>query len=155
MQSRRQDAQAAKGEQTLAADDQEHLRLYAKRLDEAITVLRQEVAAIGNGKYHIVGELFSEKVELLKWLELRAPVVEPFLTHPTAQEMKIPEKLRGFKAVLKEDSELLSRMANAAATIVREIHKVLDRNSLEGIYGSSGEKLSKNKNRPLALDREI
>ena len=155
MRSRRQDIEKGASEQTLTSDDIENLGHYARRLDEAIEILGKEVRAIGRGQFDAVKELYEEKAEVLKWLELRAPVVEPFMAHSAARSAGIPDKLSTFQAVLVEDSELLSRIAKAAATIVREVEKVLNRNSLDGIYGSSGEKISQNGKREMTLDQEI
>ncbi len=155
IRSRKQDMEKGASEQSLTGEDIENLEQYARRLDEAIEILEQEVQAIGRGQFDAVKTLYEEKAEVLKWLELRAPVVEPFMAHTAARSAGVPDKLAAFKAVLMEDSELLSRIANAAATIVREVEKVLNRNSLDGIYGASGEKISQSGRREMTLDQEI
>ena len=155
MRSRSLDTQSTGVQHVLTRDDEEHLEDYARRLDEAIAVLNEEISAINQGKYHVVAALFEQKSAVLKWLELRAPLIEPFSTHQAAHTIGLPEKLSEFKDILERNGELLSNMSNAAATIVREIERVLNRNSLDGIYGSSGEKLSKGSKKRMALDQEI
>lgn len=139
----------------LTDEDQRNLRDYAAKLDEAISLIREEIGSIMQGQLGAVNELYAQKAELLKWLELRAPTVEPFLGQPVAHEHDLPGKLATFKTVLQEDGDLLKRMANVAASISREIEKVMNRDSLDGIYGKSGEKLSKSGKADMRLDHEI
>ena len=139
----------------LTEEDQKNLKDYATKLDEAISLIRQEIASIVQGDLGAVNELYAQKAELLKWLELRAPTVEPFLGQPVAQEHDLPGKLATFKSVLQEDGDLLKRMAGVAASITREIEKVINRDSLDGLYGKSGEKLSKSGQVKMKLDHEI
>jgi hypothetical protein len=139
----------------LTTEDHRNLGEYAAKLDEATALIREEIAAIIQGRLGVVNEFYAQKAELLKWLELRAPTVEPFLTKPVAQEHGLPGKLATFKTVLQEDGDLLKRMANVAASISREIEKVMNRDSLDGIYGKSGEKLSKSGKADMRLDHEI
>ncbi|MCE8008986.1 flagellar biosynthesis protein FlgI [Aestuariivita sp.] len=151
MQARHRDL----GTQVLTDEDRAHLDAYAEKLDAATALIREEIAAIGRGQLDAVGGFYAQKAETLKWLELRAPIVEPFLTHAMAKDCGLPEKLTAFKAALEEDSELLSRMAGVAATIAREIEKAINRTSLDGLYGKSGEKLSKSGKAQVRLDQEI
>lgn len=135
--------------------DRQTLEDYADRLTEAVELLRQEIAAIKDGKLEVVNMLYPKKAELLKWIEMRAPLVEPFLTKPAAQEVELPAKLASFKTALQEDGELLERMSGVAASIAREIQKVLNRDSLDGLYGKSGQKLASGNDVRLKLDKQI
>lgn len=143
------------GSQILTDDDQRHLRDYANKLDEAIELLRKEIDAIVEGQLKVVSEIYPRKAEILKWLELRAPIVEPLATHDVAIKRRFSEKLGTFKELLNQDAQLLKHMAQVAASITREIEKLINRSSLDGIYGQSGEKVSTITSARKALDQEI
>lgn len=137
----------------LTDEDRANIEAFAEKLAEAVSLLRQEVEAIGLGQLSVVGDLYERKATLLKWLELRIPLVEPFLKHEAATESALPELLADFKQAIDEDSAILSRMASAAGTIVREIEKTAERHSLNGLYGKSGHKLSKTGEGRMRIDK--
>lgn len=143
------------GELALTSEDKENLEAYAQKLDEVIEVLRDEVQSIYEGRLGVVKSVYPQKVELLKWLELRAPIVEPFLNHETARSQGIIDKLATLKSVLEEDGKLLRRMAGVASTIAREIEKSINRNGLDGMYGKSGNRLTKTSDLQKAIDQKI
>lgn len=143
------------GELALTGEDKEHLENYAQKLDEVTKILRDEIEAIYEGRLGVVKSVYPQKVELLKWLELRAPIVEPFLNHETARSKGIIDKLATLKSVLEEDGKLLGRMAGVASTIAREIEKSINRNGLDGMYGKSGNRLTKTSDLQKALDQKI
>lgn len=153
--ARREARGQAIGDRGLTDEDRQHIQSYADKLDAAIDLVREEIAAIGKGHLSAVSTMYVKKSELLKWLELRAPVVEPFLNEDIAKDAGLPTKLATFKSVLEEDSELLQRMAGVAASIAREIQKVMNRDSLDGLYGKSGQKLSNAEASKLRLDQKI
>ncbi len=139
----------------LTAEDAANLDAFAAKLQEAIDLLSAEITAIGEGRLGVVNEIFSAKAAILKWLELKLPLVEPFMTHEGARIRGLPDLLAELKAIVSEDSALLSRMAVAAGTIVREIEKARNRNSLHGNYGKKGEKIVKPAMPEIHLDREL
>jgi len=136
-------------------DDEANLDAFAQTLLDATKLLREEVDNINAGRLDVVGELFERKTRLLKWIELKMPVVEPFLTHPSAESRNIPELLRHLRLAADEDGELLSRMSTAARSIMREIERAADRNGLSGLYGQSGQKLQDNSGAEMQIDREF
>jgi len=123
-------------------DDLVVLDEIAAKAREAVELLRAEMDGIRNGRLQVVEELFSRKSKVLKWLELKLPLAEPFIRQPAAEARQLPKILSELRDTVTEDSEMLSRMATAAGTVLREIEKVRDRNSLSGTYGKSGEKVS-------------
>ncbi len=139
----------------LTDDDQQSLAAYGSKLDEATEILREEIAAIGEGRLNAVQQIYPRKAEVLKWLELRAPTVEPFMPQPAAQELGLPAKLATFKTALQEDGALLQRMSGVANSMLREIDRVLNRDSLDGLYGKSGQKLAKAGRGQMRLDHKI
>lgn len=145
----------ASGDVVLTNEDEQNLDAFAETLKETIQLLREEIEAINSGKLGVVSEFFERKSKLMKWLELKTPLIEPFLPHQTAREKKIHLYLEELKEAAATDGELLSRMSIAARSVVREIEKASDRNGLSGIYGKSGQKLGAASEGNLRIDREF
>jgi hypothetical protein len=156
--SDRSQARLSSGQQQgalLTAEDAANLDAFAIKLQEAIDLLTEEVTAIGEGRLNVVSDIFSQKAALLKWLELKLPLIEPFMNHEGTKERGLPGLLAELKGIASEDGALLSRMSTAAGTIVREIEKATNRNNLHGTYGKSGEKIGKPVGQEIHLDREL
>ncbi|WP_372884233.1 flagellar biosynthesis protein FlgI [Shimia sp.] len=154
----RREARAGASESSaigITGEDRTNLEAYAETLQETIELLRSEIAAIHDGHLDIVSDLFERKSNLMKWLELKTPLIEPFLSHSSARENNIPQYLQELKSMVAEDSALLSRMSIAARSVVRELEKVNNRNALTGIYGKSGQKLGGPNEANLRIDREF
>ena len=142
------------GAAILTAEDEANITAFTAKVGEAVELLNHEVAALTEGRFHVVSELFERKASLLKWLELRVPLVEPFLQHEAAKSRGLPERLAELQKAVSEDSAMLQRMATAAGTIVREIRKATDRNGLSGLYGKSGQKIGGQDGGRMRIDRE-
>lgn len=145
----------ASGDVILTNEDEENLDAFAETLKETIQLLREEIEAINSGKLGVVSEFFERKSKLMKWLELKTPLIEPFLPHQKTREKKIHLYLEELKDAASTDGELLSRMSIAARSVVREIEKASDRNGLSGIYGKSGQKLGASSEGNMRIDREF
>lgn len=128
---------------------------FTGKISEAIDLLRKEINAINEGNLNIVSDLFEDKSNILKWLELKMPLVEPFIRKDAALARKLPDRLDEFKSAVEENSSLLSRMATAAGTVAREIEKATQRHSLNGLYGKSGQKISDPNAPKMTVDREF
>lgn len=139
----------------LSPEDEANLDAYVDKIQETVAILRKEITAINNGELEVISNVFDEKSKILKWLELRTPLVEPFLNHDVARKLKIKEHLGDLRKYVEEDGAMLSRMAVAARTILREVEKVSSRNGLGGIYGKSGKKMSAGSNGKVGIDREF
>ncbi len=139
----------------LTRQDELNLDEYVGKIKETVTILRNEITAIKNGELEVVSNVFDEKSKVLKWLELRTPLVEPFLNHDIARKLKIKEHLGELRKYIEEDGVMLSRMAVAARTILREVEKVSNRNELGNVYGKSGKKMSANSSGAPGIDREF
>lgn len=150
----RQVAPAA-GATILTDEDEANIEAFTVRVGEAVALLNEEVTALTEGRFNVVSELFEQKAALLKWLELRVPLVEPFLQHEAAKSRGLPERLAELQAAVSEDSAMLRRMATAAGTIVREIRKATERNGLNGLYGKSGQRIGDQEGGQLRIDREF
>jgi hypothetical protein len=126
----------------LTAEDEANIDAYVSKIKETVAILQKEITAIKNGELEVISNVFEEKSKVLKWLELRTPLIEPFLNHEIAQTLNIKRHLSDLKKAIEEDGEMLSRMTLAARTILREIEKINNRNGLGGVYGKSGEKVN-------------
>jgi flagellar biosynthesis/type III secretory pathway chaperone len=143
------------GQIALTAEDEQNLDAYVVKIKETVAILRKEINAIKGGELDVVSNVFEEKSKILKWLELRTPLVEPFLHHEAAQKRNIKTHLAELKKHIEEDGAMLSRMAVAARTILREIEKINNRNGLGGVYGKTGEKLGSASSTKMRIDREF
>ncbi len=139
----------------LTKEDEANLDAYVGKIQETVTILRKEITAINNGELEVISNVYDEKSKVLKWLELHTPLVEPFLNHDIARKLKIREHLADLKKNIEEDGAMLSRMAVAARTILREVNKIRDRNGLGDVYGKSGQKLSSKTGGKMRIDREF
>lgn len=142
------------GSVVLTEEDEANLDAFEAKLREAISLLRQEVEAIRAGRLSVVGEIYDRKAMVMTWLEMRMPVIEPFLSHDAAKARDLHQLLRDLKTAVTEDSVLLERMAAAASTVVREIEKARERNGLGGLYDKSGEKLKDRSQVDRSIDRQ-
>ncbi|KAJ02020.1 flagellar biosynthesis protein FlgI [Sulfitobacter mediterraneus] len=139
----------------LTRQDEQNLDEYVGKIKETVTILRSEITAIKNGELEVVSNVFDEKSKVLKWLELRTPLVEPFLNHEAAKKRNLKKHLAELKKFIEEDDAMLSRMAVAARTILREVEKITNRNGLGGVYGKSGRKLSDAPKGKMRIDQEF
>lgn len=135
--------------------DLQNIDAFASKLGEAVILLKQEIAGINEGKLNIVSELYNQKASILKWLELKMPLVEPFINDDSVKARRIPDRLAELKEAVSENNALLSRMSTAAGTILKEIEKAQQRHSLSGLYGKSGRKVGGSDGRSRTLDKEL
>ena len=135
--------------------DLQNIDAFANKLTEAVSVLRQEIAGINAGELNIVSELYQQKSSILKWLELKMPLVEPFMNDDSVKTRRLPDRLLELKEAVTENNALLSRMSSAAGTIVKEIEKAQNKHSLTGLYGKSGRHLGAQNGRSVRLDKEL
>ncbi len=153
MGERQKSRTGAAGDPT--ALDLENIDAFAAKITEAITLLKRETGAIKEGELNIVSEMFEEKSGILKWLELKKPLVEPFLGKDAALARRLPELLEELRKTVTENSAMLSRMADAAGSVAREIEKATQRHSLDGLYGKSGRKVGDQTVSKMTIDREF
>lgn len=124
------------------AEDDRNLADFEADTVAVTELLQSEIAAIRAGKLDLVTELYPRKAALLKRIELLLPVVEPFLKDKVRRDARLAEGLAALKRAVQEDSALLERMSVATGEIVRDIEKIRDRHSLNGLYGKSGRRVT-------------
>ncbi|WP_339402830.1 hypothetical protein [Cognatishimia coralii] len=154
---RKQNRTSGQGTMAIAPTelDLQNIDAFASKISEAVSVLKQEIAGINDGQLNIVSELYNKKAGILKWLELKMPLIEPFMNDDAVKARRLPDRLAELKEAVSENNALLSRMSVAAGTIVREIEKAQNRHSLNGLYGKSGRRIGADGSRSRALDKEL
>lgn len=154
---RKQNRTSGQGTMAIAPTelDLQNIDAFACKISEAVSVLKQEIAGINDGQLNIVSELYNQKAGILKWLELKMPLIEPFMNDDAVKARRLPDRLAELKEAVSENNALLSRMSVAAGTIVREIEKAQNRHSLNGLYGKSGRRIGADGSRSRALDKEL
>ncbi|MGR3814001.1 MAG: hypothetical protein ACU0AU_07910 [Cognatishimia activa] len=154
---RKQNRTSGQGTMAIAPTelDLQNIDAFASKISEAVSVLKQEIAGINDGQLNIVSELYNQKAGILKWLELKMPLIEPFMNDDAVKARRLPDRLAELKEAVSENNALLSRMSVAAGTIVREIEKAQNRHSLNGLYGKSGRRIGADSSRSRALDKEL
>ena len=154
---RKQNRTSGQGTMAIAPTelDLQNIDAFASKISEAVSVLKQEIAGINDGQLNIVSELYNQKAGILKWLELKMPLIEPFMNDDAVKARRLPDRLAELKEAVSENNALLSRMSVAAGTIVREIEKAQNRHSLNGLYGKSGRRIGADDSRSRALDKEL
>ncbi len=154
--ARRANPEADPGAAELLTDeDREALAGFVANIDAATDLLQSEITAIGRGNLRAAGELYEQKAEILKRIELKTPVVEPFLRAALAKGGAIRDKIVAFRLAVQENSVLLERMSQATANIIREVDKIRDRHSLSGLYGKSGRRLTDGEDAIQRIDKTI
>lgn len=153
MQARRDDISA--DGPVLTEEDDANLAAFEANIDATLDLLHEEIAAIEAGHLDRVTELYDRKADLLKRIELKIPVIEPFLEASEHAAPTLREKLRQLKVAVQDNSVLLSRMSDATRDIVREIEKIRNRHSLDGLYGKSGKPVTGQDGPQMHIDKEF
>jgi len=139
----------------LTDEDRDNLAAFDVLVTRAIEILKQEIAAVNAGNFDQISSQFDAKSTVLKSIELKMPLVQPFIQSSYAEERNLLKKLQELTEVAGKDSALLERMALAAGTIVKEIKRATERHSLNGLYGNSGRKLSETSEGRLKIDKSL
>jgi hypothetical protein len=139
----------------LSAEDESNLEEFERMIEEATTILNQEIDAINDGEFSIIRDLYERKTAVLKSIELRMPLVQPFLTTSYVRARNLPKILDKLANVARTDSALLERMALAAGTIVKEIQRATERHSLKGMYGNIGQKVTESMENQVKIDKSL
>lgn len=135
-------ARAALGERPpLTSADEDNLARFAGIVEDLTALLAEENEALRAGDTARVAALFARKTEALHRLEVRQPVVEPFLRDSEEIAASLRGRLRALAAQIQQNAALLQSMSEAAQTIRTEVARVRDRHSLRGMYDKAGQSL--------------
>lgn len=149
-------ARAALGERPpLTEADEENITAFGQLVTGLTDLLERENEALRQGDVDQVVHLFEDKQELLKRLETRQPVIEPFLRESAEITEALRQRIRGLAEQLEVNGTLLSSMAEASQTIRSEVARVRDRHSLKGMYDKSGNSREASTRRTRHLDTNL
>lgn len=123
----------------LTETDEENIREFQDLVSRIIGLLQRENHALEQGDVSLVAGLYEVKRGLLKSLELKEPVVEPFLKEKMPEIEVLKDSLRELGQVLRDNGRLLEGMASASRSIMTEVDRVRRRQGLEGMYDSNGQ----------------
>jgi hypothetical protein len=151
-------ARAAAGDRggmVMTEEDSRNMASFEADAAAATELLAREVAAIRAGNLEAVAEIYERKAALLKRIELLMPVVEPFLKARLEQDEGLKARLGALNDAVQEDSVLLERMTAATSEILRDLEKIRDRHSLNGLYGKSGKRVTEPGAKRRQIDKTI
>lgn len=135
-------ARAAQGERPpLTQADEDNITQFGQIVEQLTGLLGQENDALREADLSLVALLFEQKQALLKRLETRQPVVEPFLRESAEVTQDLKVRIGKLAEQIETNAVLLSAMAEASRNIRQEVNRVRDRHSLKGMYGKSGQAL--------------
>lgn len=141
MQERASRLAAPRNATRLTAEDEENLAGFEDNVARVAALLDEETAVINAGRLDQVERFIAPKAELLKKIELRLPVVEPFLQEAVASRPELREKLVHLRRRAVENANIIRRMSEATTAIIDEVSRIRDRHSLSGLYEKSGRKV--------------
>ena len=124
-------------------------------IDRLARVLRDEIAAIGQGRLAEVETLYPLKAQLLAEVEQAFADPGHILDGQTTQSKRIRAKLSDLRDLLHQDMEILRRMTEATASVAREIERIRDRHSLKGLYGKDGSPQAGDVSSTQRFDRSV
>ena len=106
--------------------------------DQLARLLRDEVAAIEQGRLGQVQELFPRKAELLEEIRAAFDGAEGLLEGEDTPARRLRDRLAEVSALVRRDLQLLERITEATGAVAREVEKIRDSRSLKGVYGRDG-----------------
>ncbi|WP_163851545.1 hypothetical protein [Pseudooceanicola aestuarii] len=107
-------------------------------IDRLARVLRDEIAAIGQGNLAEIEVQFPRKQQLLAEVEAAFADPAPLLEGDSPRAERLRAKLSELRDLLHQDMDILRRMTEATASVAREIERIRDRHSLRGLYDRDG-----------------
>jgi hypothetical protein len=124
--------------------------------DRLAKVLRDEIAAVGQGHLGDIAVLAQEKAALLEEIEtVFAGGAALFAGADRLRSERLRVRLAEVQDLVAQDLTLLERMTRATGAIAAEIARVRDRHGLAGLYGPDGEKRQSPVAKPQRIDRSL
>jgi hypothetical protein len=123
----------------LTSEDESNIESFEAILTSTLDLLRQENDALQKRDIAKVTSFFEEKARLLETLEIKQPVVEPFLKLDVPAVQQLRALIRELAEQIKLNERMLHGMAQASRTILTEVEHLRTRQSLQGIYTKSGQ----------------
>lgn len=146
-------ARAAAGERPpMTGADEDNIRAFTRIVVELTELLGRENDALRARDPHAVAALYEDKQALLKRLETRQPVVEPFLRESAEVTGQLRHHIRVLSQSLETNGALLQAMSEASQGIRAEVARVRERHSLRGMYDKSGQTIETGSSKPRGID---
>lgn len=147
---------AALGERPpLTTDDEQNIADFSTTAVNLIQLLLEENEALRHADVAKVADLFPQKQELLQRIEIRQPVIEPFLRESAEVTEALRLRIRELAGAIEENSRLLASMAEAAQSLRGELDRVRERHSLKGMYDKSGQTRETGTRRKRGIDANL
>ncbi|MFA8386178.1 MAG: hypothetical protein ACEPO2_11185 [Pelagibaca sp.] len=134
----RRQTETEDGDPPMTAEDRGNIESFEEILSRTLTLLSSENEALVAGDIGAVAGFYEDKAHLLKALELRQPVIEPFLRDGSDAAGTLRELIRELAEQLQVNGRLLKGMAEASQAILVEVERTRSRESLRGLYDKSG-----------------
>lgn len=124
-------------------------------VDQLTRLLRDEIAAIGQGHLARVDELYPRKAELLGEIEAGFAEQKKLLAGSEPAVVALRRKLEDLHGLIRADLALLQRMTEATGAVAQEIDRIRERQSLSGLYGREGARKAEDVTQPQRLDQSV
>ena len=124
-------------------------------MDRLTRLLHDEIAAIGAGKLEMVRTLYAEKAALLAELEEHSERMEDQLEQGGPGADTLRDKLETLHALVRQEQQLLERMADATGRAARELARIRARHGLGGLYDQDGNLIKADVANPQHIDQSI
>ncbi|EPX78023.1 hypothetical protein Salmuc_03345 [Salipiger mucosus DSM 16094] len=114
---------------------------FETAVDELTALLEEENAALEAGEIDKLEPLFDRKSEIYNRLEIYEPVVEPILESHIDDFPQMRTKLPELRELVDANGILIERITAATSAVAREVKRIRNRHSLDGMYEKTGRKL--------------
>lgn len=109
-------------------------------IDRLARLLRDEIAAIGQGDLGRVEELRPRKEVMLAEIEANLSDADAVFGDDLSARNRMANKLDDLRDLIATDLALLRRMTEATGDVAREIERIRARQSLGGLYDREGSR---------------
>lgn len=127
----------------------------AALVDQLAKLLRDEIAAIGQGQLARVEEIFPRKSALLGEIEAAFADQAEIFSGDDPAAVALRRKVDALRGLIQADLALLRRMTEATGAVAQEIDRIRDRQSLRGLYDRDGERQKADVTPSQRLDQSV
>ncbi len=124
-------------------------------IEELIVLLNEEITSLNNGSLDRVVDLYDQKTELLKIMEVASPTIEKQIRSETNKATGLRENLAKLYTLVRKNAKMLENMTEATREVIDEIARIRDRHGLGGLYKPDGEKQPKVASFTQGIDQSL
>lgn len=124
----------------LSETDRETVACYADCVEQLIALLEEEETVLKEGRIDALEGVFERKAEVVRLMEIKMPIVEMLISKDTDEIVELRERSLVLRDRAAQVSLVVERITAATSAVAREIEKIRDRHSLNGLYASDGRK---------------